>query len=206
MAHTMTQPPMTRIYAARPRANAVLDIYWQANLSELDEGRSWYSTANALARRLDPAAPAQAAGVIAALSPMMNWDRNMKLAVRAYDDGYASGALFSNVAKADRILGGEDPLTVLGGKKVTNFFAAIADPTSPDAVCIDRHAFDIAVGRVTNDRTRAALARVGVYERFADAYRTAAVRLTRETGIFHTPAQVQAVTWVTWRRLKGLTD
>ena len=181
----------------------MLEVYRLATVVELDYGHNWYRIANALARRLDPIAPVQAAGVIAALSPMMDWDRNMMLAIRAYEDGEASGALFGNVRKANAIMAGADPLEILGGKKVRNFFAAIANPESEEAVCIDRHAFDIAMGRVTNDKTRGALSRKGVYEEFQDAYRRAAKVLTKETGVHHTPSEVQAVTWVAWRRLKG---
>lgn len=206
MAPVLTRPAVSKVYAARPRVNAVLDVYRNATVADLDYGREWYRTAHALAARLDPSNVRAAAGVIAALSPMMNWERNMMLAIRAYDDGCASGALFGNVRKADAIMAGADPLDILGGDKVRNFFAAIADPESDEAVCIDRHAFDIAVGRVTNDITRRALSRVGVYESFAKVYREAARILTRETGMHVTPAQVQAVTWVAWRRMKGLTD
>lgn len=206
MAPVLTRPEVTKVYAARPRVNAILDVYRLATLTDLDYGLNWYPTAHALAVDLAPENPRQAAGVIAALSPMMNWERNMMLAVRAYRDGEASGALGRNVEKANVILCGADPLDILGGNKVRNFFGAIADPDSNVFVVIDRHAFDIAIGRVSNDATRAALSRVGMYDLFALAYRRAAERLTRETGIHHTPSQVQAVTWCTWRRLKGLTD
>lgn len=202
----LTAPAANRVYAARPNSQRIVDVYRFATLAELDEGMNWYRTARALAVAISPESPETGAGVIAALSPMMRWDRNMMLAIRAFEDGEASGALYGNVAKANAIMAGAAPLDVLGGDKVRNFYGAIADPNSATAVCIDRHAFDIAVGRVTNDKSRNALARKGVYENFADAYRRAAKQITRETGIFHTPATVQAITWVCWRRLKGLTD
>lgn len=200
----LNMTPTTKTIKAKPSAARILEVFNMATIDELDEGLRWYHDANALARTLDPTRPSRAAGVIAALSPMMNWDRNIMLAVRAYDDGKASGALYRNVEKANAILAGSEPLDVLGGEKVRNFFMAITDPDSTTAACIDRHAFDIAVGRVTNDDSRMRLSRVGVYESFQDAYRRAARTLTRETGVLHTPAAVQAVTWVVWRRLKGL--
>lgn len=201
---TLTLTATKNTLKAKASAARVLEVWALATATERDHGINWYRTANALARRLDPNRPELAAGVIAALSPMMDWDRNIMLAIRAYEDGESSGALFSNVAKANAIMAGADPLKVLGGKKVRNFYAAIADPESDTAVCIDRHAFDVAMGRVTNDKTRTALARVGVYEEFQDAYRRAAATLTKTTGDHYTPAMVQATTWVTWRRLKGL--
>lgn len=197
--------PGKRVYAAKPNSANIVRVWEQATVAELSEGMDWYRDANALAVRLSPSDPAQAAGVIAALSPMMSWGQNVNLAVRAYADGKASGALFSNVAKANRILAGERPEDVLGGDKVRAFYGVIADPTS-DAVVVDRHAFDIAVGRVTNNDSRHALGRKGVYESFSNAYVRAAKAIARETGMDVSASQVQAVSWTVWRRLKGLAD
>lgn len=195
--------PTKRVYAANPNSARIVDVWRQATVSELVEGMEWYRDAHALAVELSPNDPAQAAGVLAALSPMMSWGQNVVLGVRAYTDGKASGALFSNVAKANRILAGERPEDVLGGDKVRAFYGAIADPAS-DAVVVDRHAFDIAVGRVTNNESRQALSRKGVYDSFARAYVRAAKAIAAETGMDVSASQVQAVTWTVWRRLKGL--
>lgn len=203
--NTLTEP-RNIMYAAKPNAARILDVYRQATLQELQDGLSWYADAHAIAVALDPARPHAAAGVIAALSPMMPWDRNIMVAARAYSDGYASGGLYRNCAKADAIMAGADPLEVLGGDKVCNFYKAIANPHDGSAVVIDRHAFDIAVGRITNDKSRTALTRKGVYESFARAYGRAARALTDETGMDISPSAVQAVTWTVWRRLKGLAD
>lgn len=196
--------PATDIVPAVPVAENILAVYRQATVAELAEGLDWYSDAHKLACTLSPEDPREAAGVIAALSPMMPWDRNQALAVRAYaDNRTASGALGGSVAKANRILNGESPEKVLGGKKVRAFYGIIADPSS-DAVCVDRHAFDIAVGQVTNNESRQALSRKGIYEAFADAYVSASKTLSEETGMDISASQVQAVTWTVWRRLKGL--
>lgn len=197
--------PTKRVYAANPNSARIVDVWRQATVSELVEGMDWYRDAHALAVRLDPADPSQAAGVIAALSPMMAWGQNVNLAIRAYADGKASGALSASVAKADRILSGERAADVLGGDKVRAFWGVIADPTS-NAVVVDRHAFDIAVGRVTNNESRGALGRKGVYVAFSNAYVRAARVIARETGMDVSPSQVQAVTWTVWRRLKGLAE
>jgi hypothetical protein len=82
------------------------------------------------------------------------------------------------------------PLEVLGnGEKTRNFFECIVNPKHETAVCIDRHAHDIAVGEIygNDDRGLSAKAR---YALLADAYREAARRLGTN------PATVQAVTWV----------
>lgn len=147
------------------------------------------------------------AGVLAALSPQTAWGeakgQNVELARRAFRQGKATGHTGDACNKATAILSSwQDPEDVLGGLKVRNFYAAIVDPNSATAVCIDRHAFDIAVGRVTDGTARTILVRVGVYDTFAELYREAA----RTIGGGITPAAVQAVTWLVWRRQKGIID
>lgn len=181
-----------------PHASKILATFRRATDDQLAAGVAWYADAHSVALALDPQDVHRAAGVLAALSPRMPWDRNVLLAARTYADGQASGTLGGNCRKAERILNGERWQDVLGGDKVRAFAATIADPTDPDAVVIDRHAFDVAVGRVTDDATRSVLSRKGVYERFAAEYR----KVARTVGL--SPAQVQAVCWVVWREEKGL--
>lgn len=197
--------PRNVVYAAKPNHARVLDVYAQATMAELDEGLNWYRDANAFAQTLDPEHPERAAGVIAALSPMKSWPDNIKLAVVAYESGFARGALYANTTKANLILAGADPLSVLGGNKVRNFYNSIANPDDAESVCIDRHAFDIAVGRITNDESRRALSRKGVYGAFQRAYVRAARIISNDTEAV-APSAVQAVTWTVWRRLKGLAE
>lgn len=201
----MKAPKVDKVCARTPRTRNILAVWSQATNQEIADGMSWYEDANLVARTLDPVHPEKGAGVLAALSPRMPWDRNIMLAIRAFEDGHATGALSLNCAKADRIMAGEDPLSVLGGDKVRAFYGAIVDPAGDDVV-IDRHAFDIAVGRVTNDVTRASLSRKGEYARFAHHYVLAARAISETEGIEISACQLQAVTWTTWRRLKGITD
>lgn len=201
--NTLAAPTEGHVYsAARPNAANILRVVEQASFAEISEGLAWYKDAQSLARSLDKRNHARAAGVIAVLSPMMTWERNKMLARKAFAEGRASGAFGKNVAKANAILGGAEPLSVISGKKVTNFYRAIMGERT--AVCIDRHAFDIALGRVTNDASRAQLSRKGVYENFAAAYSRAAQTLSERWGIEVTAFQVQAIAWVVWRRMKGI--
>lgn len=180
-----------------PLVSNVLAVYRMANAEQLRNGLSWYLDAHNTARVLDPNRVHRAAGVIAALSPMMGWEANKRAAMLAYKREFADGlGLSRNCQKANRILYGEHPLDVLGGNKVRAFYATIENPTGDIDPVIDRHAFDIAVGEVTDDKRRSALSRKGVYAEFAHVYREAAILV----GIGS--AQMQAVTWVTWRDLK----
>ncbi|QNP76166.1 hypothetical protein IAG44_39995 [Streptomyces roseirectus] len=69
------------------------------------------------------------------------------------------------------------------------FFRCIADPCDPDAVVIDRHAHDVAVGEIYGTRERG-LGNARRYALLAHCYREAALRLGE------LPSTVQSVTWV----------
>jgi hypothetical protein len=147
------------------------------------------------------------AGVVAALSPSCEWDVNLRCAMalvrsrglRSSDDDTRFQSRV-NCGKGARILSGELPLDVLGGAKVRSFYVCILDPSDPTAVCVDRHAAAVAYGFTMSDkqmsRAVAVLASVDRYEAIAEAYRAVA----SARGLL--PLEVQAVTWVAWRRLK----
>lgn len=185
-----------------PTVAHVLSVYLRATPDMLSNGLSWYDDANSFARTLDGKRFHRAAGVIAALSPQNKWGPNKNAAAKVYGMGQAIGVhTRNNENKCNRILAGDDALDVLGGDKVRSFFFTIVDPHNPETIpVIDRHAFDIAVGRVTDNKTRGILSRKGVYARFADVYREAA--LIADIGA----PQMQAVTWMQWRMEKGIID
>lgn len=188
----------------KPTPENVIAVYRHAELRHIAAGLQWYPDANALARRLSPGDTARGAGVIAALSPQTSWQINMRLAVRAFDEGFASGHTGVNETKANRILNGESPEDVLGwnnpkatsGHKVRNFYRNILNPLGNE-VTIDRHAFDIAIGEPLGQGKRLQLNRKGGYDLLADIYREAA----HSVGIL--PSQIQAITWTAWREFLG---
>lgn len=184
-----------------PTVANVLSVYGMASADHMREGLSWYLDAHNVAVTLDPDSPSRAAGVIAAMSPMMGWETNKRAAFLAYDRGTADGlGLSRNVAKANRILAGEKPLDVLGGDKVRAFYATILDPHGFPIPVIDRHAFDIAVGKVTDEKSRSTLSRKGVYAAFGEVY----IQAAKVVGV--SSSQMQAITWVAWREFKKGTD
>lgn len=187
-------------------AQNILNVYRQSTGEERAAGREWYADANRLAQVLmhtaDGRGPmltlAGAAGVIAALSPLTPWERNKELAIRAVSEGTASGTLGNSVRAANRILAGEDPMDVLKADKVRNFYLSILG--SEDAVCIDRHAWEVYANTVYTNKSRPAINK-SRYREAADAYREAA-RFLRHEDV--TATALQAITWLTWRRLKGI--
>lgn len=171
-----------------------MSVYRNASFAAWSEGMTWYDDAHNFAKSLDPMRFHRSAGVIAALSPMNVWSNNKNKAEQLYRQGHGEGCgLYSNVLKAERIYAGEDALDVLGGNKVRAFYLTIVDPYGDHDIVVDRHAFDIAVGKRTSDKARSQLGRKGEYARFCETYRKGALA----AGIG--AAQFQAVTWCAWR-------
>ncbi|WP_258177316.1 DUF7178 family protein [Streptomyces solincola] len=168
----------------------IMDEYAKASPDQLARGRAWYLTAHQLADMISEGNVMAGAGVIAALSAQKSWAENSRLASRAFESGAPSGHTGETLAKAAKIMAGADPAVVLPmTAKTGNFYRCILDPEDAEAVCIDRHAHDIAVGETYGSRDRGLSAKTR-YAVVAHAYREAAMRLGE------LPSTVQAVTWV----------
>ena len=176
----------------------IVEVFESATPDQLAAGRNWYPTAHQIADMMTDGDVKTGAGLLAALSPQTSWWLNIELASDAYDTGVPSRHVADAVSKANRILAGVDPVQVLPmDRKTGHFYRCILDPTDTEAVCIDRHAHDVAVGTEYGESNRGLSAK-GRYALIAHCYREAAQRLGE------LPLVVQAVTWVVWReRLAG---
>lgn len=181
-------------------ASNVLAVWQSATQEQEQQGRDWYPAAHRLAEMMCDGDVRMGAGLLAALSPQTSWWLNVELASDAYETGRPSRHLSDALSKASKILAGIDPVDVLPMERKTgHFFRCIVDPSDSDAVCIDRHAHDIAVGEPFGDRARGLDAH-GRYRLLADVYRAAA----RAAG--ELPMVVQATTWVVWRDMISETS
>lgn len=185
------------------RQNNLLRCYHLATMEERDSGMTWYRDANCEADRLaveNGIDVQQSAGIIAAVSPGLRWERNVACAERIIKGEVLDGLgvrWYDGVWKAEKILRGKAPMHVLRGNKVRAFYACILDPSNRLHVCVDGHAYAIWVGRrVTLDDVPTLNDRL--YTRIAADYANVAYQV----GI--TPCQLQAITWVTWRRLHSV--
>lgn len=181
-------------------------VYYEANANDLENGLTWYSSAHSVALRLSSRyniTLEQSCGVIAALSPGYQWERNVQdaeLFISYYNAGNR-GKNLPNVGtygrknrnKAIEILRGKNPLDVLGGPKVRSFYTNIFNPSDSQAVTVDRHAKSAAYGIADKSTS---LVREYEYEYLARHFRHCASKLAI------LPCQFQAVCWVTWKRLK----
>ena len=182
-----------------PTVENVLKVWYASSAADKLSGLTWYDEAHELAIELTGDANT-GAGVIAALSPQTSWPRNVIMAREVAKGIRPTMTNGRNAAKAAACQNGQTWQTVLGGPKTRAFAATIENP-STNQVCIDRHAFDIACGAATDDKTRGTLlSRAGVYEMVADIYREAALI----AGV--SPSVMQATTWVAWRHAKGIGE
>lgn len=198
-----------------PGAAAILRTLHRATPVQIERGQAWYSAAHTFATGLAeryglPGGTAQAAYVIAALSPQQSWSANQQCADLLIRTGSTFG-LGANIAKARRILAGESPLTVLAppnparitGSKVRAFAECILASGKTSTVCVDRHAADVALARSTDAKPLpAGFLTAHRYSIISAAYRQAAQR----SGGRFTACEVQAITWIARRDAKHPTN
>jgi hypothetical protein len=181
---------------AGPISQRIASAYLAAPEAIRAAGRCWYPAAwgEALSMAEDAACdPARAAGVIAALSPRAQWSVNLRwaraiLAARGGAEVPRVGFGATRSA-AWRIANGEDPLSVLQGPKVREFYRAISGDL--DAVTTDVWAVRAAVPGFRGPEVPAALRRD-----VQRAYRYAARR------VGDNPRDTQAVVWLATRGAK----
>jgi hypothetical protein len=187
----------------QPLTRNVTALYRRAHAAGLADAHvNWYATAYDAAHGMAfvHGVPVHVAvGVIAALSPRMEWDANLRIAERMLASGgtLERGALTDNLRKARAIVAGADPLDVMTAPKTSNFHRAIIS-RGDDGIVIDRHAIDVAHAVRHTDANRPTASSAKRYEAYALCYRRAAVILSDEFGPV-TPSQVQGVTWEAWR-------
>lgn len=188
----------------------ILSVYHKATSEEIEEGMYWYTKAYHLGLGMAQRhgfMQYQCAGVIASLSPGMEWGRNIinaNLLIEEYSSGKRGEdlpmlAVYNRdaVRKAEKFLEPLSlPMDLLNrdtGPKTWAFYSLIACPESEE-VCIDRHAKCLALN-ITKGRDKNSLVKPGEYGYIAQHYRAVA----EELGLI--PNQLQAITWVTWKRL-----
>jgi hypothetical protein len=207
---------MTKRVKHRANTRNITGILSLATEADIFEGKEWYARAHRFGVQLIAAydiTMGQAVGVIAALSPNNKWERNCADAdrlIHAYlsdhDLSLTKVCTYNtNKQKAINILSldtesldSEAIVSILNGRKITAFFRSIMG--DPNAVCVDGHAYSVFIGqRIPTSKTP----NIGkaLYETIQRAYCLVADRSFEICGHKLTPTQVQAVTWVTYRRL-----
>ena len=184
----------------------VISVYKQASKTDKAEGKAWYKDAHQFCHGLGMhfgISIHTAAGVVAALSVRNKWDRNKYDAIRLLEC-LAEGGNVNNCNVCTFPAGKQKAITiassnanpeqianVLAGPKVREFFNCIL---LRNDVCIDGHAYSIWHG------DRIPLAKTpSISKNLRTAIKTD--YLIAATMLDIAPSELQATTWVTWRRL-----
>lgn len=199
--------------------DSILATYFQSSETDRQTGRQWYQNAYNVCVSLGDKYGVHSdivAGVIAALSPNNRWESNVidaEIMLRAWaaeiDYSDVKVATYSNnkdkaATIIDCNLNRQQIVKVLRGNKTVAFFLCIASNGDSDTPCIDGHAYNIWNGTVSTLKEVPGLSDK-TFRIIQDAYRDAAKIISTVTGEYHSAAQVQAITWVAYRRIhKGI--
>ena len=188
-----------------------------ASQADIISGLNWYQRAYDLGVKLiheyEGLTLGQAIGVFAALSPRNKWEKNCIDAEAIIKTWFLGGdydmlkvSTFNpNKRKAIAILeldmesvDTEAIPNILSGQKIVAFYRSIMG--DKNAVCVDGHAYAIFIGeRITTTKTPKISPKL--FETIQRAYQLVAKRSADLCGVEMSPTQVQAVTWLTYRRL-----
>lgn len=164
------------------------------NLTEV--GLNWYATARQIALEIGDGDLKLGAGLLAAISPQMPWERNVKLAAQTMLRDFR-GLTDDKIAKCRAILDGVDPWLVLRGFKVRSFYANILG--FENYVTVDTWMSQHYVPGKPYPDTAARTNKAGrkLYNKIASRIR----REAKQAGV--TPAQWQAIVWCHLRQKGG---
>lgn len=176
----------------------IVAVYRLATTDERTRGAQWYPLAHHIVLEWADTfgrSIANVACVIAALSPQIEWTRNLVIADDLLHGNPPSigGVILRSVRIAERIR--DDHATDTAsyfkqGCKVRSFAANLAG--NLNVVTVDTHGAQIAAGSPTSNLRVDTWRR---YEPVASAYVEASRRLQIK------PSELQAITWLTWKRL-----
>jgi hypothetical protein len=190
----------------------IIAIYKLAKPSEIKHGLTWYVNANSdckeIAEKLE--LPLHIViGVVSALSPNNKWERNI---INAEDlcTAFINGQDMDSIKvstyhkmkqKAWSILQSmpsyDETIDILNGKKIVSFFRNISGDETD--ITIDGHARNIYYNDKQGLTTPNTNIKKNEYKDIQKAY----ARASKKLGI--KAYELQAITWVAWRRIHGIT-
>jgi len=184
--------------------NNLKAIWNQSNTSEILGGLSWYTTAHNQCEAISYyyGLPLHTvAAIVSALSPRNKWLRNLKDCEQVIMYRYAASVGTFNRNKDKAILIADNPqnnhtdnLNLLIGLKTQSFCDNLVYPYQSQLVTVDSHAYNAYKG------TAGIIKGISKqdYILASQAYQTLASKLDIR------PSQLQAVIWLTYRRLNGI--
>ena len=201
-------------------AREIVAKFTLATSQEVQLGCDWYRSALNIAGRIADRyhLPIETvAGVIAALSPNNRWERNIidaEAMIKCWSAGGTDEDILAvkvctytkmqeKALKILRILPRyDDILEILNGPKIIEFFNCITNPMLND-VCIDGHAYSVWFGQRL---TMKQVPNIGkkLRQQIKTDYVDACTFINDELNESFTPADIQAITWVTHKRIHNV--
>ncbi len=187
-------------------AEVYRELLSKADSDDVKQGRDWYSAAHNRVLALASESgytPEQVAGVTAVLSPMVEWNLNRKTAERfCKSKGKARGipGFTRNREKAKNILACKDSAAVeeyVRGPKVNPFYHTLLDPSYPVATIDTQMIAAFYKGVAYRDDLKI----ISDSPKRQEPLRKALQQIATEKG--WTVSEVQAVIWLTFKRLNG---
>ena len=198
----------------------IINCFDRADDSTVVEGAIWYKLANGWANvvgtQLSHCGHAQldtresrtlvGAGIIAAFSPQTNWDDNKSMAwlfgQTLEKPKWCTDINFNKALLIVESARYENPAqiieSILGGNKTKAFFRNIINPDGDYKPTIDRHAISIYLGRRCTYRELVRGLDGTANKTISNAY----LKASKMIGCNYN--ELQAITWVQWRKeLKG---
>ena len=183
--------------APKFRSN-IKSVLAMATPEEYTNGMGWYELAHAQCRAIADhfnVSLSTATGIVAALSPGVQWEKNLldAIAILERGDEAVVSTYGPNKDKAVSIAQDGD-VSVLGGSKVTSFYPNMLTPHLDNNVTCDRHAA-VAAANWYKEFDNQKFLKDPKYAVLEAAYFSVA----REMGILG--HQCQAIAWVAAKRL-----
>ncbi len=190
----------------------IIAVYKMATPDEIKQGIEWYLNATSDCKNIADKLRLPlhiVIGVVSALSPNNKWERNVKNAedlctafINGQDmDSIKVSTYHKMKQKAWSILRlmptYDDAVTILNGKKIVSFFKNINGDESE--ITIDGHARNIYY----NDRQGLTTPNTNIKKSEYGDIQVAYLRASKKLGI--KAYELQAITWVVWRRIHGIT-
>jgi len=196
--------------------DSIIAMYFSSSKVDRVKGKSWYSNAYSiactLAKKYDTTSNTVSA-VISALSPSNKWNRNvedaeMMLRANAYDldlteckpSTYGNQKLKAIAIIEGSVSDDETLKGILNGQKTKSFYANISTNGKTDDCTIDGHSYNVWNGTVTNLNDVPGMT-PKTYRMIQDDYRTAAKIISEIEGETLKASEIQAITWVAYRRI-----
>lgn len=195
-------------YSKTKIKNNIIKTYKQSNQSELND---WYQEAHDfgcdVSGMFKGVPKRKVLGIVSALSPLKEWNKNKELAVDLISTG-TCGHMGRNIQKGRDILAIKgsnyrecDSMVldfkirkILNGEKTKAFYTNMTYP-SGKGVTVDRHAIAIAIGRTATDKEQSISKQVYTFIEICYIMASETLNLA--------PLHLQSITWQTWKRIKA---